>query len=109
MYKAGRPYSEIKTRFKIPLQRVQALLVYHPQYRTILRPNWNVHGRPVIQYDKNGKKIAEYNTCTEAAKAVGVFRNNISIAAKGRIPSAGGYIWKYKDQLKATPHPHGRE
>lgn len=51
---------------------------------------------PVIQYDKNNNYIAEYNSITEAQNKTGINKSNISACCKNKTKTAGGYIWKYK-------------
>ena len=56
---------------------------------------------PIIQYDLEGKQIAEYNSTAEAARANGFpNRNNITHNLKGKTKHAYGYIWKYKSSEK---------
>lgn len=51
--------------------------------------------KAVTQYDKNGKKQAFYNSLSEASKLTGISVSLIGSCVKGRIQSAGGYIWRY--------------
>lgn len=62
--------------------------------------------KPVEQYDKNGNKIAEYFSASEAARKLGLGSTTISYAAIGRIKTAGGYIWKYKNQNTGSPQAY---
>lgn len=52
---------------------------------------------PVIQYSKDGELIREYAGIREAERVTGINQGNISKACKGKYKSAGGYIWKYKN------------
>lgn len=51
-------------------------------------------GRPVAQFDKPGKFIAEYISANDAKKKTGI--SHINSCANGDRKSAGGYIWKWK-------------
>lgn len=51
-------------------------------------------GRPVAQFDKSGKFIAEYISANDAKKKTGI--SHINSCANGERKSAGGYIWKWK-------------
>lgn len=51
--------------------------------------------RVLKQYDKNGNKIAEWNSQREAQKALGIDNTLISKCIKGEIKFAGGYKWSY--------------
>ena len=52
----------------------------------------------VIQYTKDGVFVAEYISISDASRATGVHSNNIRGVIKGRLKSAGGFVWKRKDQ-----------
>lgn len=56
-------------------------------------------GRAICQLDDNGNIIAEYNSLSQAIEAVGVSSKSIRDAANGVQKHAGGYCWKYKDQM----------
>lgn len=51
---------------------------------------------PVVQTSKEGVAVREWNSATEAARALGINQGNINSCLKGRKSSAGGYKWKYK-------------
>ena len=54
--------------------------------------------RRIGQYDDDMNLIAEYDSATLAAKAVGSNRTSIRDCANGKQKHAGGYIWRYLDQ-----------
>lgn len=54
--------------------------------------------KPVVQYDKNGKKISEYISAVEAENKTGVGRSHISQCCNNKRKSAGGYIWRFKNE-----------
>ena len=54
--------------------------------------------RRIGQYDDEMKLIAEYDSATVAAKAVGSNRTSIRNCANGKQKHAGGFIWRYLDQ-----------
>lgn len=62
-------------------------------------------GRPspkrkgVIQLDLNGKYIASFDSRTEAARKTGVSKLNICECCNGIRVSAGGYLWKNKEDF----------
>lgn len=51
----------------------------------------------VEQYDTQGNIISEFESTLAASRATGLMRESISHAANGASKSAGGYIWKFKD------------
>lgn len=55
--------------------------------------------KPVLQYDKQGNFIAEYYGITEAEIQTNIRKSDICGCCKGKLKSAGGYIWKYKDGI----------
>ena len=53
--------------------------------------------KQIVQLSKSGEKIKEWHGITTAAKALGIERRDISSCCKGKIKSAGGYVWRYLD------------
>lgn len=59
----------------------------------------NSHLRPVVQLDKSGVYIAEFESSKEAQIAMHKpTSNNINQCCRGEAMSAYGYIWVFKDQ-----------
>ena len=54
--------------------------------------------RRIGQYDDEMHLIAEYDSATVAAKAVGSNRTSIRNCANGKQKHAGGFVWRYLDQ-----------
>lgn len=54
--------------------------------------------KAVLQYSFDGVLIKEYKSSAEAARQTGV--KHVHCAAKGARKSAGGYIWKFKNEQK---------
>lgn len=59
-------------------------------------------GKPIQQFTQNGEFVAEYWSAREASRQTGISQGNISNCANGsrRNSHAGGYIWKYKEEIK---------
>ena len=53
--------------------------------------------KEVLQFTKDGKFVNEFPSAQEAGRCTGINRGNIWACCKGRYKSAGGYIWKYKN------------
>ena len=53
---------------------------------------------PVVAIDKNGK-VKIFESIIECSRVLGVNRGNIHSCLKGRIKHAGGYAFKYLEQL----------
>ena len=54
--------------------------------------------RQVYQYDLSNNFIKEYDTIMEAGAATNTIAQNISACCRGTYRTAGGFIWKYKNQ-----------
>ena len=59
----------------------------------------NSNKKPIYQYSRDGTFIGEWNSGTEASKVLGVQGGDISACCKGKIKSAGGFVWKYKKRV----------
>jgi len=55
-------------------------------------------GKPILQVTSEGKIIKEYKSAVHAKK-LNNFRNSVNQAANGKLASAYGYIWIWKDEL----------
>lgn len=53
--------------------------------------------RPVIQKTLDGKAIAHYVSVCDAAKSVYGDRASISKACRGKLKTAYGFLWEYRD------------
>lgn len=55
------------------------------------------NSKPVVSFDSNGNLVAEYESSTAAAKAVGLSSSaHISACLHGNRKTAGGYSWRFK-------------
>jgi len=52
--------------------------------------------RPVLQFDKQGNFIREWDSVVEAALTLEISRSGIYEALRGKIKTSGGFIWKLK-------------
>lgn len=59
------------------------------------------HNKKVIRIGHDGEQDVEYNSTIEAAAAHNVDRTTISAALRGKNPTAGGYRWKYSEEVKS--------
>lgn len=63
-----------------------------------IRGNNQNRARPVIMLDPHGKKPScKYPSVHDAARLMNIPAPNIVSCLKGRLKTAGGYIWKYAD------------
>lgn len=56
--------------------------------------------RSVYQFTLDGKFIAFYGCVNEAARQTGVHNQNIVKCCQGRRSYAGGYVWKYEEDVQ---------
>ncbi|KKN79710.1 hypothetical protein LCGC14_0337320 [marine sediment metagenome] len=52
--------------------------------------------KPVLQFSKTGKRVAEYAGVSEAQRETGISHGNISMVCLGQRNFAGGFIWEFK-------------
>lgn len=65
-----------------------------------MRLNHNYHDLvEVIKYDKEGNVICTYPSIADASRDTGVLQTHISRCARGKRQSAGGFKWKYKNEV----------
>lgn len=57
------------------------------------------NGRMILQCDDDGNIIREFASASEASRVIGIDAKGIWDAAHGKQKHAGGYCWKYKDEL----------
>ena len=62
------------------------------------------HSIAILQYDKMGNFIREWKSAAEAERYAGISNANISGCCHKKRPSAGGYVWRFKDEF----HGQGR-
>lgn len=55
------------------------------------------YGKPIIQYDLNGKYIKEWSCTSVACDTLQIHKGNICECCKHIRGSAGGYKWEYKE------------
>lgn len=81
------------------LHAIRTGLIVHPEERLNTRGK---HGKdhptskPVTQYTVDGEYVNEYESCVEAANALGFRAGNIQRCASGVRKTAHGYHWEYK-------------
>ena len=57
------------------------------------------HSKPVIQVDKYGNEMREFESCADAGRIMKIDRGSIYKVCAGthRKKSAGGYGWRFKE------------
>ena len=54
-------------------------------------------GKPVVQYTKDLKFVAEYASISDAELNLGVAHSHISACCLGKRKTSNGFVWKYKN------------
>ena len=69
-----------------------------PMDKEKLAKYFNQRGNSVaiLQYDKNGNLIKEWDKIIDAADKLGLHAQNINRVLKGRCKTTGGFVFKYK-------------
>lgn len=55
------------------------------------------HCKPVLQFTKDGAFVQEYSSGKEASLKTGIATQNISKCCKGKLKTAKGFVWKFKN------------
>ena len=53
--------------------------------------------KPIIQYDKEGNFIKEWDCANDVERVLGISNKHIGSVCLGKRKSCGGYIWRYKN------------
>lgn len=56
-----------------------------------------VRRRPIVQYTRDMTLVSFWDSIREAGKALKIAENNITSCCSGKLPTAGGFIWRYKE------------
>lgn len=99
-YLSGMTKSEILQKYKCCSETYKRIL--HSAgidgQKRINRQAGKYHAKAVLQFSLDNKFIAEYPSLSEAGRATGVVPQNIGMVCRGQRPTAGGFIWKYKEK-----------
>lgn len=58
--------------------------------------NHNKPTKPILQYTNDGEFIKEWASGTEASRFIGIDHSSITKCCKGKLKSAGGFVWTYR-------------
>lgn len=53
--------------------------------------------KPILQYDKDNNLIKEWSSSKDASVELNIDSSSITACCRGRLKTAGGYVWKYKN------------
>lgn len=54
--------------------------------------------RKILQYSKSGDFIREWKSAAEVKRVLSINNSDIIACCKGKLKSAGGFVWKYKEE-----------
>ena len=81
-----------------PITRIRKRLcilgIKHPQYGKI--GGLSKNSKPILQLNKNGELIKEWNSASDVQRRLGYLENCISRCCRGQIKTSYGYVWKLK-------------
>jgi len=66
------------------------------QIEVLIKNNIKYKSISVSQYTLDMEFVGEYSSTMDAERQTGVDHSHISACCKGKLKTAGGYIWKYK-------------
>ena len=66
----------------------------HPRYGKFGKDNPT--SKPIIQMDRQGNLLTEFEGLMDAERQLGIDPSSISRCCKGKVKTAGGFKWKYK-------------
>jgi group I intron endonuclease len=89
LYK-GRPLTE-ETKAKISASKIGRKM---PEEQRLKRMGQG--SRPVVQFDKGGNKISEFNSAKDAGDSLGFWKSDITQCCMGNRKTVSGFIFKYK-------------
>jgi hypothetical protein len=91
----GIPHSEI-TKKKISESLKGRIISQESTNKRIISRRIN----RTIQFDIEGNRLNEFNSCKEAAEYIGISLGHICKCCNGKIQSAKGFVWKYEPIVK---------
>lgn len=101
--KIGKRFSEEHKRNISEAKRGKALSIEHKRnISESAKGSNNSNARAVTQHDLSGNEVARFGTMTEAARATGALQPLISKVCRGGAKTAGGYVWRYADEVEAV-------
>ena len=57
---------------------------------------------PIVQLTMDGKPVETFGNTMDAERKTGINHSNITACMKGRVKSAGGFVWRYRDEVSVS-------
>lgn len=93
-YENGYTMQTIQEKYGVHPMQMQYI---RNRFASIYRKKKTRISTQVLQFDKEGNFIAEYENGRQAGIATFISYQNINSCLNGRLTSAGGFVWKYKE------------
>ena len=77
--------------------------------RKALIQNSESRRRPVIQFELDGTKVAEYPSIAAAVRATGFHQSGIVLTCQQKHKKASGFVWRYADRPETFPEIQGSQ
>jgi group I intron endonuclease len=79
---------------KISESKQNSSYVFTDHHKSLIS---NSNKKPILQYDLSGNFIKEFSSSIDAMEETGIKNDNISHCLRNKSKSAGGFIWRYKE------------
>ena len=66
-----------------------------PKSEATKRAIGEANSKKILQYTKSGEFVKEWASMTAIWQELGIRQSNICACCKGKLKSAGGYVWRY--------------
>lgn len=115
----GKPFDELQVNHKNEFDKTNNCVSnlewctneynthYGTHYKRISKSMTNNPkiSKPVLQYTLDMVFVKEYPSISEASRQSNIQQNSINLCCQGKLKTAGGYIWKYKDYSPPSSVP----
>lgn len=75
---------------------------YNTNYGTCHKKTEIKRKKAVLQFDKNNNFIKEWDSAKDVENNLNIASSSICHVCKCKLKTAGGFIWKYKDEIKSV-------
>ena len=70
---------------------------YNQNYGTGIQRMAEKKSKSVLQYTKSGEFVKEWKSGMDVQRNINYSRSDISLCCNGKLKSANGFVWKFKD------------
>lgn len=95
-YERDFTLSGLKEKWGIHPMQLQRI---RKEYGTKYGEKPRVKTKRVLQFDKQGNFVAEFESGTQASRETGICYQNINQCCNEKVSFAGGYSWRFKETI----------